>query len=67
MTANPNSPPPGLPRLMTPHEVSKLFRVDRRTVKQWALAGKVGYVRTPGGSYRYYADDIRAFMNGRRP
>jgi excisionase family DNA binding protein len=48
--------------LMTPAEVAAFFRVDVKTVIRWADAGKFGCFRTIGGHRRFYADEIRAFI-----
>ena len=32
--------------------------VSRRTIYNWISAGKVGYVRTAGGSIRIFADTL---------
>ena len=37
-------------RLLTPGEVALLFRVDPKTVTRWASAGRIGSIRTPGGT-----------------
>ena len=58
------STPPGQPELMTPAEVAVAFRVDVTTVTRWADAGHIDCVRTLGGHRRYYAEQIRAIVNG---
>lgn len=50
--------------LMTPEEVGSLFRVDPRTVKQWAVRGWPAAVRTPGGQWRFRPDLVRAALGG---
>ncbi len=65
---HPNSQPPPVPELLTPAEVSTMFRVDPKTVTRWAQRGKLDSIRTPGGTRRYYASQIRALLNpGTRP
>lgn len=55
-------------RSYTPAEVATLFRVDVRSVRRWAVAGKLAHFRTPGGARRYYADEIdRMIENGEQP
>lgn len=49
-------------RLMTPGEVATLFRVDPKTVTRWAVAGRIGSVRTPGGHRRFRREDLDTFM-----
>ncbi len=40
-------------------EVARLFGVSLSTVTRWARTGLVPAVRTPGGHYRFRADDFR--------
>ena len=49
-------------RLLTPAEVAVLFRVDKRTIGEWARAGRVTSVRTPGGHRRYRESVINALL-----
>ena len=51
-------------RLMTPGEVASLFRVDPKTVTRWAVAGRIGSVRTPGGHRRFRESEVRALLVG---
>ena len=51
-------------RLMTPGEVANLFRVDPKTVTRWAVAGRIGSVRTPGGHRRFRESEVRALLAG---
>jgi excisionase family DNA binding protein len=46
-----------VPRFLTRGEVAKLFGVSASTVTRWARAGLLASVRTPGGHYRYRAQD----------
>ncbi|MEV6297836.1 BldC family transcriptional regulator [Actinoplanes sp. NPDC051861] len=41
-------------------EVAAIFGVDRKTVGNWARAGKLSSVRTPGGHRRYSEPEVRA-------
>ena len=54
----------GRDRLMTPGEVAALFRVDPKTVTRWAVAGRIGSVRTPGGHRRFRESEVRALLRG---
>ena len=54
----------GRDRLMTPGEVASLFRVDPKTVTRWAVAGRIGSVRTPGGHRRFRESEVRALLRG---
>jgi excisionase family DNA binding protein len=40
-------------------DVARLFGVSVSTVTRWARTGLIPAVRTPGGHYRFRADDIR--------
>ena len=51
-------------RLMTPGEVATLFCVDPKTVTRWAVAGRIGSVRTPGGHRRFRESEVRALLRG---
>ena len=49
-------------RLLTPHQVAQMFRVDTRTVARWASNGWVGSIRTPGGHRRFRESEVRALL-----
>lgn len=49
--------------LLSPAEVAALFRVDVKTVTRWAKAGKLSFIRTPGGHRRYKAKEIRNLLS----
>jgi excisionase family DNA binding protein len=40
-------------------EVAEIFQVSPSTVTRWAREGRVPARRTPGGHYRYPADEVR--------
>lgn len=48
---------------MTSAEVAVLFRVDAKTVTEWVRTGRIRYVRTPGGSYRFRESDVQALLD----
>jgi excisionase family DNA binding protein len=50
--------------LMTPSEVGKALRVDAKTVTRWAERGLIRAVKTPGGHNRFFAEDVKAIVNG---
>lgn len=52
------------PELLTPEEVSRLFRVDPRTVARWAKQRKLRAIRTLGGHRRFFAAEVNALLNG---
>ena len=51
-------------RLLTPAEVTALFRVDPKTVTRWAAAGRLSSIRTPGGHRRFREGEVRALLDG---
>lgn len=53
-------------RILTPGQAARLFRVETRTVAQWADDGKIDSFRTPGGVRRYYADEIEELLRRNR-
>lgn len=48
----------------TPADVAALFGVDPKTVRRWAIAGKIPTLRTLGGHRRYPRDEIDALLSG---
>jgi len=54
-------------RLLKPGEVAALWNVDPKTVTRWAKAGKLSFIRTPGGQHRYREAEVMAFLRGERP
>lgn len=46
-------------RLLTPGQVASMFSVDPKTVSRWALAGRLGSLRTPGGHRRFRESEVR--------
>jgi excisionase family DNA binding protein len=59
-----NRQPASRRELLTPGEVAQLFRVDVHTVRRWAKEGRIDSIRTIGGQHRFFADEIRAYLNG---
>ena len=45
-------------RLLTPGEVARMFRVDPKTVTRWAVSGRIGSIRTPGGHRRFRESEV---------
>lgn len=45
--------------LLTSAEVAAMFRVRRKTVSNWAAAGKIPALYTPGGHIRIRESDAR--------
>ena len=55
----PGSEPAGDRAFLSRGEVAKLFGVSVSTVTRWARTGLLKAVRTPGGHYRFRADEMR--------
>jgi excisionase family DNA binding protein len=49
----------GTPAFLSRHEVSELFGVSVSTVTRWARQGLLKTLRTPGGHYRFPAEETR--------
>src|SRR5512135_1744413 len=52
-------PPAGDRAFLSRGEVARLFGVSVSTVTRWARTGLLKAVRTPGGHYRFRADEMR--------
>jgi excisionase family DNA binding protein len=49
-------------RMLRPGQVATLFQVSRRTISDWARAGKLDSILTPGGHRRFPARQVRALL-----
>lgn len=49
-------------RLLTPVEVAKLFRVERKTVTRWAAEGRLSSILTPGNRRRFRESVVQALL-----
>ena len=58
MSASENKADPGS-EFLSRGEVARLFGVSVSTVTRWARTGMLPASRTPGGHYRFRADDMR--------
>ena len=59
--------PPRNREFLSRREVARLFGVSPSTVTRWARGGLVASVRTPGGHYRFRAQDaFRAIQMAER-
>lgn len=58
-TSDDHSRIPLEPEFLSRGEVARLFGVFLSTVTRWARTGLLPTVRTPGGHYRYRAEDMR--------
>jgi excisionase family DNA binding protein len=53
-------------RLLTSAETAALFQVDRPTVVEWAKAGRLAAIRTPGGRLRFAEPSVQALLDRMR-
>jgi excisionase family DNA binding protein len=49
-------------KMMRPGEVALVLQVSRRTVSDWARAGRIPFILTPGGHRRFRARDVRRLV-----
>jgi excisionase family DNA binding protein len=59
----PDGPPvqmPSTPQFLSRSAVARLFGVSASTVTRWARTGLLRTIRTPGGHYRFPAEETRA-------
>jgi excisionase family DNA binding protein len=49
-------------KLLTPGEVAQMFRVDPKTVTRWAKAGRISFIKTPGGHVRLRESEVKAIL-----
>jgi excisionase family DNA binding protein len=47
-----------VPEFLNRRDVAKLFGVSASTITRWARTGLITALRTPGGHYRYRAEDV---------
>ena len=59
--------PPGKPAFLSRHEVADLFGVSVSTVTRWARQGLLKTLRTPGGHYRFPAEETRRAAESATP
>lgn len=55
----PTLAPSGKPVFLSRGDVARLFGVSVSTVTRWARQGLLKTLRTPGGHYRFPADETR--------
>jgi excisionase family DNA binding protein len=59
MVERPDSPDASSPEFMSRAQVARLFGVSVSSVTRWARAGLIRAIRTPGGHYRFPAEETR--------
>jgi excisionase family DNA binding protein len=52
------------PKLLSTTQAATLLNVSRRTILNWIEAGKVPYVRLPGGDYRLPLSGLLSSLSG---
>jgi len=52
------------PKLLSTTQAAGLLNVSRRTVLNWIEAGRVPYVRLPGGEYRLPLSGLLSSLSG---
>jgi len=57
--------PPTTERYLTTGEVGHLFHVGPKTVTRWAKTGKLPFIRTLGGQFRFPEQTIRMLCAAR--
>jgi excisionase family DNA binding protein len=50
-------------KMLTPGAVAEKFSVDVKTVARWADAGRIRYIRTPGGHRRFPESAVTALLS----
>lgn len=55
------------PEFVPPSIAKKVFGVEPQTLRGWAKAGKISFIKTPGGHYRYNVKDHLALMAVQQP
>ena len=53
-------------QLLRPGQVAALFQVSRRTIGDWARAGKLDSIVTPGGHRRFRARQVRELLESQK-
>lgn len=51
-------------KMLTPGQVAEKFSVDVKTVARWADAGRIQYIKTPGGHRRFPESAVNALLGG---
>mgnify|MGYP003884661235 CR=1 FL=1 len=48
--------------MLSTGEVAKIFGVSYTAVKKWTYSGKIKFIKTPGGRYRYPESEVRRLL-----
>lgn len=46
------------PKYVTPSIASEIFSVTTQTLRRWAKEGRISFIKTPGGQYRYNVEGV---------
>lgn len=69
-TLTPTPPPaPAVPqsdRMLHPRQVAAMYGVDAKTIRRWAIDGKLPHILTPGGHRRFSENAIRELIEKTR-
>lgn len=57
-TLTPTSMAPKTDRMLQPRQVAALYGVDSKTIRRWAMDGKLPHIITPGGHRRFSENEI---------
>lgn len=49
-------------KILVTSEVAAMLNIEEKTVTRYAREGRIPHFRTPGGSLRYYEDEIRPLV-----
>ncbi len=47
-------------KYITPQEAQNMFGFHPKTLNRWALAGKIEFIKSPGGHARYSIDSLQS-------
>ncbi len=53
-------------RWLTTAEVAKMLEMSNATIRRWARQRRLPHLLSPGGQYRFDADEIRHLIEQRR-
>jgi len=54
-------------KLYTTGEVARIFGVSYVAVKKWAYSGKIRFIKTPGGKYRFPESEVKRLLGEQAP
>lgn len=54
-----------IPELLRPIEAARLLHVTPTTLRRWYHSGQIHVIKTPGGNFRYLAEEIHNIRGDR--